>query len=295
MQFVKFIDDLSPVSYYSNNDESPFFRDIASYNCVRLFKAEMGDLVIKFPYLRRSYQSRKEVSSMLYERLPETAILAVAAMFIATVAGVFLGLVAAINKDSFIDKSCLLFSVFFVSIPSFFAAILFAWLFGYVLGSWTGLPMTGGWTEIDPFEGEFVAWRNLILPAIVLGLRPLAIIMQLTRGSMLEVLSMDYIRTARSKGLDSRSVLLVHALKNAMNPVVTAVSGWLGSLLAGAVFVEFIFGWNGIGKMTVTALENYDMPVVMGVVLFISFVFITINILADVLNGRLDPRIRLQA
>jgi peptide/nickel transport system permease protein len=109
---------------------------------------------------------------------------------------------------------------------------------------------------------------------------------------MLEVLSQDYIRTAKAKGLSSGSVINKHALRNALNPVVTAISGWLGSLLAGAVFVEFIFGWNGIGKLTVTSLENYDLPVVMGIVLFISLVFIVLNILADLLNGILDPRIR---
>lgn len=230
---------------------------------------------------------------MLANRIPDTAVLAFSAILIATVLGISLGLLAAMNKDSVIDRLCMLFSVFFVSLPSFFAAILFAWLFGFVLSSWTGLPMTGGWTEIDPFTGEHVVLRNLLLPALVLGLRPLSIIMQLTRGALLEVFSMDFIRTARAKGLSTRTVLLRHALKNAMNPVVTAISGWLGSLLAGAVFIEFIFGWNGIGKMTVTALENYDLPVVMGVVLFISFLFILLNILADLLNGRLDPRIRL--
>ncbi|MFM2136183.1 MAG: hypothetical protein RL021_1583, partial [Bacteroidota bacterium] len=175
---------------------------------------------------------------------------------------------------------------------SFFAAILFAWLFGYLLAAWTGLDMTGGWKAIDPFKGEYIAWKNLLLPAVVLGLRPLSIIVQLTRSSLLEVLSMDFIRTARAKGLRSRTVLLRHALRNALNPVITAVSGWLGSLLAGAVFVEYIFGWNGIGKLVVQALDNYDLPVVMGVVLFISFVFILLNMLADLINLRLDPRIR---
>jgi len=152
--------------------------------------------------------------------------------------------------------------------------------------------MTGGLYAVDPFKGEYLALKNLILPALVLGFRPLAIIVQLTRSSMLEVLSQDYIRTGKAKGLSAFVIITKHALRNAMNPVVTAISGWLGSLLAGAVFVEYIFGWNGIGKLTVTALENYDLPVVMGIVLFISLVFIALNILADLLNGVLDPRIR---
>jgi peptide/nickel transport system permease protein len=110
---------------------------------------------------------------------------------------------------------------------------------------------------------------------------------------MLDVLSQDYIRTAKAKGVGSYSIVMKHSLQNALNPVITAISGWLGSLLAGAVFVEFIFGWNGIGKLTVTALENYDLPVIMGIVLFISIVFIILNIIADLLYGVFDPRVRV--
>ena len=175
----------------------------------------------------------------------------------------------------------------------FFASIIFAWLFGFVLSKYTGLNMTGGLYEIDAFRGVYIEWKNLILPAIVLGLRPMAIIVQLTRSSMLDVLSQDFIRTARAKGLSSKAIIIRHALRNALNPVITSISGWLGSLLAGAVFIEFIFGWNGIGKLTVTALDNYDLPVVTGIVLFISVIFIILNIIADVFNGMLDPRIRL--
>ena len=163
------------------------------------------------------------------------------------------------------------------------------------MSRYTGLNMTGGLYEIDAFRGSYIEWKNLILPAIVLGLRPMAIIVQLMRSSMLDVLSQDYIRTARAKGLSARSIILRHAVRNALNPIITSISGWLGSLLAGAVFIEFIFGWNGIGKLTVNALENYDLPVITGIVLFISVIFITLNILADVLNGILDPRIRLSS
>ncbi len=293
LQFVKFMDDLSPLSYYSLRAEDPLYRDLQSIPHFQVYAASEGVLVFKMPYLRRSYQSKREVSSMLSERIPDTAILAFAAILLATMLGILLGTVAALYKDSWIDRSCMFFSIFFVSLPSFFAAILFAWLFGYILSGWTGLQMTGGWKEIDPFTGEYTSWKNLILPAVVLGLRPLSIIMQLTRSSMLEVFSMDFIRTARAKGLTGNVVLIRHALRNAMNPVVTAISGWMGSLLAGAVFIEYIFGWNGIGKLTVQALENYDLPVVMGVVLFVSFLFILLNIIADIINGWLDPRIRV--
>ena len=135
--------------------------------------------------------------------------------------------------------------------------------------------------------------KNLILPALTLGIRPLSVIIQLSRNSLLEVLSMDYVRTATAKGLSKFTVIFKHALRNALNPVVTAVSGWFASLLAGAVFVEYIFAWNGIGKEIVDALNKMDLPVVMGAVLFIASIFVIINILVDLIYGWLDPRIKI--
>ena len=135
--------------------------------------------------------------------------------------------------------------------------------------------------------------KNLILPAFTLGIRPLAIVIQLSRNSMLDVLSQDYIRTARAKGLKFSSVLFKHALRNSLNPVITAVSGWFASLMAGIVFVEYIFGWKGLGYVIVDALNKYDLPVVMGSVVTISILFITINVLVDLVYTMLDPRIRL--
>ncbi|MFN4931228.1 MAG: ABC transporter permease, partial [Bacteroidota bacterium] len=158
---------------------------------------------------------------------------------------------------------------------------------------YTGLDMTGSLYVIDDFgEGKTLQLKNMILPALTLGIRPLSVVVQLARSSFLDVLSQDYIRTARAKGLSQRAVLVKHALRNAMNPVVTAVSGWFAGLLAGAVFIEYIFGWKGIGKEIVEALENYDFPVVMGGVLVISMAFVIINILVDIIYGILDPRIR---
>jgi ABC-type dipeptide/oligopeptide/nickel transport system permease component len=136
--------------------------------------------------------------------------------------------------------------------------------------------------------------QNLILPAITLGIRPLAIITQLTRSAMLEVLQQDYIRTAQAKGLSQRTVLWRHALPNALNPVITAITGWFAELLAGAFFIEYIFGWQGIGKLTVDALEKLDFPVVMGSVLLSATFFILVNILADILYGVIDPRVRVR-
>jgi len=152
--------------------------------------------------------------------------------------------------------------------------------------------MTGSLYTLDPFKGEMLTLKNLILPAITLGIRPLAIIVQLTRSSMLDILSQDYIRTAKAKGLSYYKVIVKHALRNALNPVLTAISGWFASLLGGAFFVEYIFSWKGIGKITIDALDKYDFPIVMGTVLFIAVIFVVVNIIMDCLYSFLDPRIR---
>jgi peptide/nickel transport system permease protein len=170
--------------------------------------------------------------------------------------------------------------------------ILIAYIFGFVLSSWTGLHITGNWFDLNDVTGQKqIVLRNLILPAITLGIRPLAIIAQLTRSAMLDVLDQDYIRTAYAKGLDKMAIIWKHALRNALNPVITAVTGWFAELLAGAFFVEYIFGWKGIGKITVDALEKLDFPVVMGSVLLTATFFIVINILSDVFYGLIDPRV----
>ncbi len=153
--------------------------------------------------------------------------------------------------------------------------------------------MTGSLFSMDPFTGRQLQLRNLILPAITLGIRPLAIITQLTRSAMLDILDQDYIRTAYAKGLTKKAVIFRHALRNALNPVITAITGWFAELLAGAFFVEYIFGWKGIGKVTVDALEKLDFPVVMGSVLITATFFILVNILADLLYGIVDPRVRV--
>ncbi|NND93774.1 MAG: ABC transporter permease [Flavobacteriales bacterium] len=157
----------------------------------------------------------------------------------------------------------------------------------------TGLEQSGSLYEVDVFTGPYMEIRNLILPMITLGIRPLAIIIQLMRNAMLEELSKDYIRTARAKGLSEWRIIVSHAFRNALNPVVTAVSGWFASLLAGAVFVEFIFGWQGLGLQVYNALINEDFPVVIGSVIVISSIFVIINILVDILYGVIDPRVRV--
>ena len=297
-QYFNYLNDLSFLSVHNQvNPESYWYLDRGKYSsAIRLFPVSREFvIVLKAPYLRRSYQSKKPVSEILLDGFVNTAILAVVSMLFATVLGVLLGILCAVKKNKFIDKISLLFSVLGMSLPSFFAAVLNAWIFAFVLARFTHLNMAGSLFSVDDFgNGEYLDLKNLILPALTLGIRPLAIAVSLTRNSWLEVLSQDYIRTARAKGLSNARVLFGHALKNAMNPVVTAMSGWFASLLAGAVFVEYIFDWKGIGLVIVNALEKYDFPVLMGAVLFISIILVIVNILADITYGMLDPRVRLQ-
>lgn len=284
-QFLAYLNDVSPVAIHSE-------QEIADKKLRGIFIGGQTKFAIKVPYLRRSYQSKREVWDVLMEALPGTIVLAIAAMFIAVILGIPLGVLAAVKKDTWMDSSSIFVSVLGISAPSFFMGIVIAYLFGFVLSSYTGLNMTGSLFDTDPFAGRQMQLSNLILPALTLGIRPLAIITQLTRGAMLDVLNQDYIRTAYAKGLSGAVVVWKHALRNALNPVITAITGWFAELLAGAFFVEFIFGWKGIGKVTVDALENLDFPVVMGSVLVSSFFFILINILADGIYGVIDPRIR---
>ena len=286
-QFVFYLNDVSPLSFYSKDD-------IARKNLRGLFFGGNTKFGLKLPYLRRSYQSKREVGQILMEALPGTLLLALTAMIIAIVIGIPLGVAAAVKQNTWVDTSSIFASIVGISAPSFFMGIIIAYLFGFLFTSWTGLHITGNWFEIDETTGHrHLALNNLILPAITLGIRPLAIITQLTRSAMLDVLDQDYIRTAYAKGLSKGAVVWKHALRNALNPVVTAITGWFAELLAGAFFVEYIFGWKGIGKVTVDALEKLDFPVVMGSVLVSAGFFILINILADVLYGIIDPRVTI--
>jgi len=287
-QFLLYVNDVSPVSIATK-------KEIEEKKLHGFFIGGNTKAGIKVPYLRRSYQTKKDVIDILLEALPGTLLLAFAAMLFATVTGIFLGVLAAVKQNTWLDTSSVFASVIGISAPSFFMAIVIAYVFGVVLHSYTGLPLTGSWFNIDEANGErYLTLQNLILPAITLGIRPLAIITQLTRSSMLEVLSQDYIRTAYAKGLSRSQVVYRHALPNALNPVITAITGWFAELLAGAFFVEYIFGWQGIGKVTVNALEKLDYPVVMGSVLFSATIFVLVNILSDVLYGIIDPRVKMK-
>lgn len=291
-QYTDYLNDLMPLSFYRNeNDQNDY--DKFKYHCV-LAKIADVDVVLKTPYLRYSYQSKRSVGTILSEAFPNTLILAFVAISFALIVGVLIGVLTAVFNTDFLNKLTLFITTIGMSLPSFFAAILVAWLFGYVWESFTGLSMTGNLYSVDDYgNGSYLDIKNLILPAFTLGLRPLAVVVELTRTSLLEALSMDYIRTARAKGLRQWRVVTVHALRNAMTPVVTAISGWFASLLAGAVFVEYVFDWKGIGVIIVDALDTFDFPVIMGAVLLIGFMLIIINIVVDIIYGLLDPRVRV--
>ncbi len=356
-----YLNDISPLSFHNIQDnESPFFFDEVKYSGTQLLPlGKSNALFLKTPYLNRSYLTERKVGDVLAEVIPATAVLAVVSISIALLLGLIIGVFSALHQGTIMDHFALFLSVIGMSGPSFFMAIIIAWvggllwynttsipalpvvfmlLFGlsawfyqkknkkskisiskYVLyglftgiGLWiigllfnsmsflsaslhlpgTHLPMNGSLIDVDVWKGQFINPRNLILPAITLGIRPLAVIVQLTRSSMLDELSKDYIRTARAKGLSENKVVFKHALKNALNPVVTAVSGWFASLLAGAVFVEFVFGYRGLGMTIYDALEKDDMPIVMGAVIVIAATFVLMNFVVDIIYGWIDPRVR---
>ena len=292
-QYWCYLNDLSPISWHSTAEGDFTHYRAQDYGGWILRQSDAGVLVLKAPYLRDSFQkSGKKVTQVIAETLPNTAILAVSSITLAMLLGLLLGVISVWYKDRWLDRFIQMISTVGMSVPSFFSAILFAWFFGYVLHEYTHLNMTGSLIEVDDFgERTYIAWKNLLLPAVVLGIRPIAVVTQLMRNSLWEQMQLDYIRTAKAKGLTTWAILWKHAMKNALNPVVTAVSGWFASMLAGAVFVEYIFGWNGLGKEIVDALNTLDLPVIMGAVLVIATLFIAINIIVDLIYGWLDPRI----
>ncbi|MBK7679609.1 MAG: ABC transporter permease [Chitinophagaceae bacterium] len=286
-QFLYYLNDVSPICFHTKEE-------ITNKKLKGFFIGGDKKFGFKIPYLRKSYQTKRPVWNILMQALPGTLMLAISAMFIAMLIGIPLGVMAAVKQNTWLDTSAIFSSIVGISAPSFFMGIIMVYVFGFVLSDWTGLHIAGSWFAIDDEGHRRLTMQNLILPAITLGIRPMAIITQLTRSAMLDVLDQDYIRTAYAKGLSKRQVIWKHGLRNALNPVITAITGWFAELLAGAFFVEYIFGWQGIGKVTVDALEKLDYPVVMGAVLVSATFFILINILADILYGVVDPRVRVE-
>jgi len=294
-QFIYYLNDLSPISIHTNNNKDFNYYDKFKYGGLVLFSISQYYFILKLPFLRTSYQkSGKPVADIIKETLPNTFILALSSIIIATFFGILFGIISALNKKNITDKLLQFVCTLGMSMPSFFSAILFSWFFGFILTDYTNLNMTGSLYELDDYgEANELKLKNLILPAFVLGIRPLSVIIQLMRTSLIDVLNQDYIRTAKAKGLSVFKIIYSHCLKNSLNPVITVLSGWFASLLAGSIFVEYIFGWKGLGKEIIFALNHMDIPVIMGSTFIIAFLFIIINILVDITHSYLDPRIKL--
>ncbi len=230
--------------------------------------------------LGRSYFLGRDVTALIGEALPRTAWLALVALGFTAVIGVPTGILSAIRKDTWIDGAARGAALVGVSIPPFFAGLLAILVFSYYV-RW--FPSFGSGT-----------WKHLVLPGLTLGLFSTGLVMRLTRSAMLEVLSQDYIRTARAKGLSQRATLYVHALRNAAIPVVTVMGLQLGGLLAGTVLTETVFSYPGIGRLLARSIFERDYPLVQGLILLISMSYVLVNLLVDVVYSLVDPRIRYQ-
>ncbi len=293
-RFLIYLNDLSPISIYNRKVKwSLIYLDPAKYkNAFKMFYFNVDKTVVfKTPYLQQSYQTKENVADLIREKFYDSAMLVVSTILFALIFGILLGITAALKKQTLVDNIISNFSLILFSLPSFFIAIITGWIFGFILHKYTSLSMTGSLFSIDPFEGEYLNLKNLILPTIVLSLRPMAFIIQFTRSSLLDVLSKNYIRTAKAKGVRKILIVYNHALLNALGPLAHSAHLWLGSVLAGTVFVEYVFGWNGIGKLAISAIQNSDLPLLMGITLFISVAYIILNILAEILYSTLDPRV----
>jgi peptide/nickel transport system permease protein len=246
------------------------------------------------------------VARDLVRRFPATVELASSAIFLAVLFGVPIGIVSAVWRNSVMDSISRLWALAGVSMPIFWLGVMLAWFFGVQLG-WlpTGFRLDSGsdyrpWTNFVVFDAVVQGnWaiardglRHLVLPAMALATIPLAVIARMTRASMLEVLSRDYVRTAEAKGLPQTAVVLRHALRNALLPVLTVVGLQIGRLLAGAILTETIFSWPGIGLWVYEAIESRDYAIVQGASLFIAVIFVTVNLVTDLLYAVADPRIK---
>jgi peptide/nickel transport system permease protein len=289
-----YFNDLSPISFNNQkNEDAPSHLNPDEVKFIPVFTIGEISVVLKAPYLGKSFQNRNKVSDMIGEKIFPTFMLAITAMVFASIIGIILGVFAAIKQYTFWDNAILVFSTLGISQPAHFAGIIIAIIFGNYLSAYTGLNASGNLVTLD-IDGEVIVWKNLILPAFALGIRPIAIITQLTRSAMLDALHQDYVRTARAKGLTRFKVVFKHALRNAMNPVVTSISSWLASVLTGAYLIEMVFAYNGLGMLTVNSLLLFDFPVVMGSVLFVAFIFVVMNIFTDILYSLLDPRVTVK-
>jgi peptide/nickel transport system permease protein len=269
--------------------DEPWWWRLGGY-VVALVQGDMG----------RSMFQNQPVATVIASRIGATLELAIAALLVAIVIGVALGAIAAARRGTIVDIACMLLAQIGVSMPVFWLGILLMLWFAVQL-NW--LPAIG--REMPLHEAVMLALSgrpdvlvktlsHLVLPALALGLNAAAIISRLVRASMLEVLGEDYVRTATAKGLRRPTVLLRHALRNALLPIVSMIGLRFGALLGGAVLTEAIFGWPGLGQLTVTAISQRDLPLVQGIVLTFALMFATVNLIVDLLYAAIDPRVRLE-
>ncbi len=284
-QIGYYLRDISPLVFTTESATS-------LENIVTQVSLGSHNLVIKKPYLRESYQTGRSVAAMIGQALPSTLILALAAICIAFFLGTLGGMLAARNEGGTLDQCLVAVSTLGYSVPSYVSAIFFALVFGYLLRGITGLNLQGGLTVLNDMGDEVLMLRNLILPALALGIRPVSVILQITRSAALEVKEQPYVLLATAKGLSKRIIERRYIFRNALNPVLTATTGWFASLLSGAFFVESVFNFRGFGQLTVNALLNYDVPLLLGCILTVSIMFILINVVMDMLYKLIDPRVR---
>ena len=233
--------------------------------------------------LGRSFVNKRPVSEMILERFPKTLLLAAAAMLFASLLGVTAGVVSAARPGSAADRLAMVSTFIAISMPVFWLGLVLI----FVVSVQLRLLPPSGYGGLDP--------RYLILPAVTLGAGSAGIIARITRSSMLDVVTEDYIVTARAKGLGEARIMLKHALRNAMVPVVTVMGTDFGSYLSGAVLTESIFGWPGLGRLTLDAILKRDLPVIEGSVLFMAIVFMFVNLAVDVSYAFIDPRVRVDS
>lgn len=245
-----------------------------------LSRAVQGDL-------GRSFQNRQQVSQAILERLPATFQLGLAALLISVTFALVIGILSAVKRNSVVDLLSTSVTLMGVSFPSFFLGIVLILLFAYVIPGRIFPP--GGYVPFTTDAGESL--RRLVLPAVTLASASLAVNLRQVRSSLLDVFGQEYVRTARAKGLRERAVILRHALKNALIPVVTLVGIQIGAIIEGAVITETIFSWPGVGRLIVQAIPSNDYPVVQGVVLVSAISFMLSTLLVDVLYAWIDPRI----
>ncbi|HKW39622.1 MAG TPA: ABC transporter permease [Gemmatimonadales bacterium] len=227
--------------------------------------------------LGRSYITQRPIATDLRERFPKTVQLALAAMTLAAVSGIALGVASAVRPGAGVDRLAMVVSYLGVSFPVYWVGLLLILFFAVVL-RWLPPSGSGG-------------LAYLVLPAVTLGMRSIAFLARMTRAAMLDVLASDFVRTARAKGLSDAAVILRHGFRNALIPVITVLGLDTGSYLTGSILTETIFGWPGLGRYVLSAIEKRDLPAVQGSILFMSLVFLLVNLLTDVLYAKADPRI----